>query len=87
MRTSAMAPAFAATTIATDTPQSRSDQPSFFTRIYNAMIASQELRARRVVYAHLAHHDDATLKRLGWSLADIEQLRRAVRNGGTQASL
>jgi hypothetical protein len=92
MRTSAMAPAFAATTIATNTPKIRSstnrvDKPTLFSRLFKAMTAAQELRARRVVNAHLALHDDAALKRLGWQPADIARLRADVSGGRVHTGL
>jgi hypothetical protein len=52
-------------------------RPGLFSRFCAALIKGQELRARRIVHAHLAHQDDATLTRLGWSKADIDALRRA----------
>jgi hypothetical protein len=52
-------------------------RPSLLSRIVAGLIKGQERRARRVVHAHLAHQDDATLTRLGWSPADIAALRRA----------
>jgi hypothetical protein len=59
----------------------RASRPSLFKRLMARLIAGQEQRARRIVYAHLAHQSDDALARLGWTRAEIDALRRADRVG------
>lgn len=45
-------------------------------RFFENMIAAQELRARKRVQAHLRWQDDELLQNVGYSVSDIERLRR-----------
>ena len=71
MRSTTYTPGFEATEVA-----ARPARPSLFKSIYSGLIAGQEARARAMVRRHVAQYDDAQLEQLGWTKAEIADLRR-----------
>jgi hypothetical protein len=56
-----------------------SPKASIWTRFSDAVIAARMIQAKAIVARHLAHQTDDSLKALGWTDADIADLRRRIR--------
>lgn len=79
MQSTTLTPMFAAATTAdTATKAPEKAKSAVWTRLYNTLIEARQAQAKAIVARHMAHHDDATLLAIGWSEADIADLRRRI---------
>lgn len=79
MRTIAIETLFGAAGAGDSTAKSAKPRSSFWTRFSAAIVAARTIQARAIVARQLAHEPDATFKSLGWTDAEITDLRRRHR--------
>jgi hypothetical protein len=49
---------------------------ALWTKLYTSLIEARQAQAKAIVARHMAQQDDATLRSLSWSDAEIADLRR-----------
>jgi hypothetical protein len=78
MRSTTFDPLFAATSLADGASAPAKPavaKSALWTRLYANLIEARQAQADAIVARHMAHHDDKSLKAIGWTDAEIIALR------------